>query len=217
METEIASQVRVTGGARIGWLNASWPFASLTASATSIVVAVRMIGTYELRPDDVVALESFGVVPFVGKGVQIVHTRADVPERVVFFSRGDPERLIERIRQTGFAPRASAAAMPQRSMPIRLLPIIIPVVAWNAALFLDGFGPWTPPPPGPLLFLPVPLMFLIAFALPRSSLLQAIVLKPGRSIDEIRGVLNLMLVVSGFMLVVYALFVYLDAKYPMPG
>jgi hypothetical protein len=195
----------ITGGARIGWVNASWPFARLSVSSNSLTVAVGMLGTYAFAPAQVVALEPYGVVPLVGRGVQVIHGHPNYPAKVVFWSFGDPERLIAKIRGTGFVPSCpSAAATSREGIPLRWSAILVALVVWNTLFLLGGFVPWRAPKfPGPLVPAALALAFLSAYALPRSTFLQSLVLKEGRSIEEIRALLSLIQLVCGLLFVVF--------------
>jgi hypothetical protein len=48
------------GGARIGLMNATWPFAVLKVNSERIVLDVVILGTYTFRPDQVVKLSVTG-------------------------------------------------------------------------------------------------------------------------------------------------------------
>jgi hypothetical protein len=61
------------GGARIGWLNASWPFAKLTSSRKAL--ALSCLGSFEFSPAQVVAIEPYRW--FLSHGVRIHHNRPD--------------------------------------------------------------------------------------------------------------------------------------------
>lgn len=191
-----------TGGARIGWVNASWPFAKLDVSASSLTVSSGFFGTYAFTPAQVVALEPYGVIPLIGRGVKIVHGHPEYPAKIIFWCFGDPERLIARIRGVGFVPSCSSAATAiGRGIPVRWASILAAVVLWNALFILDGFLPGRARgAPGPLVIAAMAVAFLCAHALPRSTLLQSLVLKEGRSVDEIRAPLALLRLVTGLLL-----------------
>ncbi|MGA2134245.1 MAG: hypothetical protein ABSH50_18275 [Bryobacteraceae bacterium] len=50
------NEVRVMGGARLGWLNATHPFARLVVSAARLRLH-GLLGSYEFMPGEIVALE----------------------------------------------------------------------------------------------------------------------------------------------------------------
>jgi hypothetical protein len=54
-------------------MNATWPFAQLKLTADQLVLQVVLLGTYVFRPDQVTRVESYGFIPFAGKGVRIHH------------------------------------------------------------------------------------------------------------------------------------------------
>jgi hypothetical protein len=99
------------------------------------------------------------------------------------------ERLLDEVRRTGFLPRASSAAVPNRNgMPVRWTAIILLILLWNARSLLEGFVPWNPPKaPGPFVLLALALVFVTAQAVERSGAAQSWVLKPGRTVGEIRA------------------------------
>ena len=197
--------LEVTGGARIGWVNATWPFAKLSASAKQLSISGSLIGRYSFSPEQVAALEPYGSIPVLASGVRIVHTVQAYPDKIIFWCFGSPKRLIERITALGFQPRASRAQVPQRNgMAFRWSFLILLVVIWNALFLLDGFVPWKEPKgPGPYTLLAIALLFFTALALNFSERFQALALKPGRSISEVRSLALLVLVVSAIMLIAF--------------
>src|SRR5690349_11686502 len=81
--------------------------------------------------------------------------------------------------------------------------IIAFLVVWNGLLLLD----WSTPPhaPGVLTLLAVALAFAIALALTRSSEIEALAMKPGRSVSEILPVVRLAQLITGAMVLVFAI------------
>jgi len=79
-------------------------------------------------------------------------------------------------------------------------------VVWNA-LFLFDFARSSgiPPQPGPFALVALLFAFALSIGTLTSSRLQQLVLKPGRSVGEIRPFLRLLAFVSGFMLVIFSI------------
>ena len=89
------SETSYRGGARIGWVNASWPFARLTVSADKLALA--SLGTYEFSPLQVVSVEPYGSIPLLSSGIRIIHNRADYPEKIIFWCMGNRSRVLAEI------------------------------------------------------------------------------------------------------------------------
>jgi hypothetical protein len=202
----MSGSISVRGGLRVGWLHASWPLARLTASEHCLSVAALMLGAYDFTPDQMIALEPHGNVPVIGHGIRLRHSRPDYPRRIVFWCAGSPEQLIARIqREVGFVPRSPGAAAPamQTGTPVRLRALVVAAATWMLLGLLGGFTRWMGgPPPGPFPLLLLGSVFLGAAAIRRSPDLQTWVLKPGRSVGEIRAVLSVLQLVSGILLAV---------------
>jgi hypothetical protein len=197
--------LKSTGGAQIGWMNATWPLARLTASAHQLSLSGLLLGTYAFSPSDVANLKPYGWLPILGRGIQIIHTNANYPPKIIFWCLG-PERLIRRINALGFQPRAPLTAVPKRNgIPFRWSFLIAVLVVWNALFLLDDFVPWKEPRgPGIYTLLALLILFVTSVAAARSEAFQVLVLKPGRSVTEIRPVLNLVQLISGVMLIAFA-------------
>jgi hypothetical protein len=74
---------KITGGARVGWISASWPFAELSAGPDKLTISIGMLGTYSFAPDEVLALERYAIIPVLGWGVCIRHCNCRL-ERALF-------------------------------------------------------------------------------------------------------------------------------------
>ncbi len=91
------------GGARIGSMNATWPFAQLRLTPEHVVLQVVFLGTYVFRRQQVTSVEPYGLIPFVGKGVRIHHRVDAYPKKIVFwYFCVNPQPIAERIRQYGY-------------------------------------------------------------------------------------------------------------------
>jgi hypothetical protein len=171
-------------------------------------VSGLLIGSYSFTPEDVVGVEPYGSMPLFGRGARIVHTRTDYPAKIVFWTFRNPDRVVEDIRHVGFLGRASSATVPVRTaMAFRWSAVISFVVAWNVLFLLDGSVAWKQPkPPGGFVLLALALVFTAAAAAQRSRAVQSWILKPGRSITEVRPILALLQLVSAFLFIGVALF-----------
>lgn len=195
-----------TGGARVGWVNATWPLVRLTATADSLRVSVLLIGDYTFTPDQVTAITQYTSV--FSCGIQIQHSVPEYPARLIFWTLGSPDAVLAGIQATGFRPQAQPveASLQPQGMPFRWGLFIGVTVVWNVLLMLEMFSQQRPTP-GPLMLLAVAFLFAGALAVLRLPAAQRIVLKPGRSVGEIQPYLRLVLLVSGMMLVVLPFFV----------
>jgi len=86
------------GGARIGLFNATWPFATLTISDTSISLQV-FSRRYSLKKEEVTRLEYFR--GWFSVGVKIVHKGAVLDSHAVFWSF-EPTKVLAEAKRVGF-------------------------------------------------------------------------------------------------------------------
>ena len=208
-----------TGGARIGWTNASWPLAKLEAGPDKLAISVGILGTYSFAPDEVMAVERYVMIPVIGWGIRVRHCKRDCPERVIFWCLGSPDTVLQGIRASGFQPAASrpAAGYQTRGIPIRWSAIIITFAVWNAFFLLGMRGNRFPPLPGPFTVAPLLFLFVLSIGTLKFPLFQRLVLKPGRSVGEIRPLLRLLTFISGFLLVIFSLLLVCGAFNKTPS
>ena len=170
------SEVLFIGGARVGWVSATWPLAKLTASHDRLIVT--SLGTYEFAPEQVEAIERHGSIPILAWGLRIRHNRPDYPESVIFWCMGSRERVLAEIQQTSFTPKAQSSNTRPRSFPIRWTVIAGVVIAWNLLFISDkAITPARTNMPGPFMLLALLLLFAFATAVLSSATLQRTVLR----------------------------------------
>jgi hypothetical protein len=87
-----------TGGARIGWLNASWPFAQISADQGNLIISV-LWRTYAFTLKQVLFIERYSGL--TSEGIRIRHNVAEYPEKIIFW--GNPDKLLNGIWSSGFA------------------------------------------------------------------------------------------------------------------
>jgi hypothetical protein len=71
-----------TGGARLGLLNATWPFARLTADANMLRLSVLGAPLTFTRES---VLELSAMRGFFSRGLQIKHAESAYPKRIIFW------------------------------------------------------------------------------------------------------------------------------------
>lgn len=189
-----------SGGARIGWLNVSWPFGGIEVAPGRITV--RGFGRYDFTPGDVTSVEEVGLLPLITRSHQIHHTNPDYPETIRFISLGGYRELTAAIRQAGFRVGKPVDRV-SRGFPLRIPAVVAIVVLWNALLLLDRLFAIPRSQPGPYATVALAVVLVLATLLPRSALLQRWFLREGRRVSEIKPFLGLLQIVSGFMLVMF--------------
>jgi hypothetical protein len=195
------ADLSVTGGARVGLMNASWPLARLTVGADRLTVSVFLLGTYEFTARQIVSLEPHGSNPVLDRGIRLKHNRPDYPERIEFWTLGGRARLLDRIRAAGFGAAGTDCAVARsRGFPLRWRAVIILLLAWNLPFLIDRLATGhLQAPPG-----------LISAISPG---LQNFLLKDGRTIGEIRQVLRLIRYVSGLIFFALVAFLITDSLF----
>jgi len=147
------------------------------------------------------------MIPVIGWGIRIRHCKTDCPQRVIFWCLGSPNTVLQGIHDSGFVPTASILAIPvRRGFAMRWSVIIIAIAVLNALSLLTPARPnGVPPQLGPFILAPLLFAFALSVGTLISPRLQSIVLKPGRSVGEIRPFLRLLAVISGLLLVVFSI------------
>ena len=210
---DLLDEVSFRGGSRVGWVNASFPLAKLTATRRRL--ALSSLGTYDFTPQHVVRFGTYGSIPLLANGLAIEHNRLDYPARMVFWCMGSRERVLEEIRRTGFVPEGHPVERP-RGMPFRWSFVIALVLAWNALLLLDQRGLLQgllrPALPGIGAIVALASVFLLATGIRVSARLRRLALAPGHQVGEVRGMLGLLQLVSAPLAIGFALAQFLGAR-----
>ena len=165
---------KARGGARIGWVNYSWPLADLRVTEDRLTVTTTMFGlfntgSYTFTRDQVIAIDRHGVIPLIGEGIKIQHLVTNYPRKIIFWCR--PTRVLEGIASVGFPtnqkspdgqPYDSITAPLPSGFPLRWPPVIAFILLWN---LLGGLAFLLQIPRlfGPLAALAVGTLFAISF------------------------------------------------------
>lgn len=191
------TEISFRGGSRIGWANASWPFAKLSLATDQLVISG--LGNVKFTPSQVVSFERCGSIPLLAGGIRINHNRADCPETVIFWCMGNCEKVMSAIAQSGFQP----IGQPSRragGFPIRWSVVITLVVLWNALFLFDQpFGFNQTQSLGPYSLIALLMVLGFATALQKSARLQQFVMRSGHQVGEIKSFLLLLQVITGLL------------------
>ncbi len=194
-------EVSFRGGARVGWLNASWPFATLKVSRSEL--RVSSFGSYDFSQSQVVSIEPYGSIPFLSSGVRINHNRVDYPVTIIFWCVGNRAKVLSAIQDAGFLPSGKASARAP-GFPIRWSVVVAVIVLWNLLFLLDGSVLRPRSSPGPLALVALLSVFAIATATRLSAEVQRVFLREGHHVGEIKSFLLLLQLVTGFISLVFA-------------
>ncbi len=132
------------------------------------------------------ALQPYGSIPIIGRGIRVQHAHPEYPSRIVFFTFRSPDQLLEEVLAVGFHPRGVVDQQAvKHGIPVRWEVIAFALVIWNLLFVLDGFVPWREPKaPGPFVLVALGALFVSALSVSFSARVQSWVLKPGRSVAK---------------------------------
>jgi len=96
------SKAPLTGGARIGGFNASWPFAKLHADAEGLTIKLPFSKTYRFPTSSITSVREYISILFIGWGIRIEHSVPEYPPFVVFWYLGYPSTVLSFLEDCGF-------------------------------------------------------------------------------------------------------------------
>lgn len=204
----------ITGGARIGIANASWPFATLKVSKEKLEVNASIVGNLVFGPNDVVSIKPYTVLPLIGQGIKINHRVDSYNQNVIFWTFKDPLVVINQIMQVGFLNKSyddnlidepSVIEQQQKGgFPIKKSVAIGIIVVWNMLLLLDVVRFVTSDGKGTILGVGAiaavwGILFMTVLSL-LSKGFSKLILKEGRSASDINKFLYLLIFICCFIL-----------------
>ncbi len=95
-------RLQLTGGARIGWVDTTWPLATLTVTPELLTLDSHIMGVFHFFSADIVSLEACTFIPFIARGVRIHHRNSKYNSKIVFWVFRNPIRVIDQIEELGF-------------------------------------------------------------------------------------------------------------------
>ncbi|MFZ6718574.1 hypothetical protein [Undibacterium sp. Ji49W] len=197
-----------TGGSRIGWVNASWPFAKLNISRQKVVLTT--FGKYEFSSDQVVSFEPYGVIPVIASGIRINHNRPDYPDTIIFWCLGRRDTVLNSFAQCGFQACGKASARSQ-GMPMRWSVLIAMLLIWNVLFFLDLPSQLSHlrAEPGPFQILALVSACAFASSAKLSPGVQKMIMREGRHFGEVKSFFGLMQSLTGTLALGFGLAYFL--------
>lgn len=207
-------KVKVTGGAKIGKFNATWPFATLKASREKLELSATIVGNLVFRPADIISFEEISIIPFLKQGVKINHRVEAYKSEVIFWTFSNPQKLIIRIKQTRILTNSNplplsldreiTASQAGGSFPIKTS-AAIGIVVICVVLFLGDFinifdGNEENFPLGIGAQLAIGFLFLTSLLLLIFQPIRPFILKEGRKIADIKNFLLYIMLFCGIML-----------------
>ncbi|PKQ60163.1 hypothetical protein BZG02_20505 [Labilibaculum filiforme] len=209
------TQLNLTGGARIGMANATWPFASLKVTKERLDLNATVVGNLVFRPEDIISIEPYYMMPIIGQGIKINHRIPKYKDKVVFWTFKNPKEVIRQIQQTGFLDNSSSEITPQDSeiiaerqkqggFPIKTPFAVGVVVLWNILFLMDFFKSTTGDsngiPIGKGAITALGLVFITSLLILVSKGFRKLALKEGREIKDISKFLYFIMFICGFMM-----------------
>ncbi|MEQ8553423.1 MAG: hypothetical protein RIC53_12275 [Cyclobacteriaceae bacterium] len=209
-------EIKETGGARIGMANATWPFATLTVNESRLTLNATIVGNLTFKPSDIISIEPYKVIPLLGQGIRINHRVNNYKEKVIFWTMKSPGELIKKIELTGFltntqpiSPEQEQEIAKQQSaggFPIKIWFAVAVVVIWNL-LFLYDFTNSNKEqlPIGIGVKSALGFVFGTGLLLLISEPFRKLVLKEGRTLNDIKKFVLFLMLISGLMLLQFSL------------
>jgi hypothetical protein len=120
--------------------------------------------------------------------------------------------VLQGIRDAGFDPKGIEQANARGAgIPVRWSAIIGAIALWNLLFILPFLGqPRGRSPAGWRVLFPLYAALVLVFATLKFGTIQQLVLKPGRSVGEIRPFLRLLAFICGLLAIVFSVIVLLN-------
>ncbi|WP_346986251.1 hypothetical protein [Chryseobacterium sp. POE27] len=206
-------QFKLTGGARIGRANATYPFADLYVDENILKINASLVGSLIFQPQDIIMIKPYSSIPLIGQGIKILHRVDNYKQNVIFWTMKDPQFVISEIKQTGFLEKANfpltekdqeiIRQQRQGGFPLKpFLPVVF-ILLWNGLLLYD-FVPFflqkdSGRPFGFGVCSALGLLFLMALMTLVSGGFRKLILKEGRDLEDIKKFAIFILLISGIM------------------
>ena len=143
----MSENYKLTGGARIGRANATYPLADFYVDKNILKINASIVGNLVFRPEDIISIETYNFIPLLAQGIKINHKIQNYNPKVFFWTFKDPETVLTEIKRTGFLEnknynlstedKSIIERQNQGGFPIKKNIAIFYVIVWNILLLSD--------------------------------------------------------------------------------
>ncbi len=216
----MSEKFTLTGGARIGMANASYPFADLYVDKEILKINASIVANLMFQPKDIISIEPYTFIPLIGQGIKINHRIENYNPKVIFWTFKDPNSVIGEIKKTGFLQNLNSEISSndleiikkqnEGGFPLKKSVAIFFIVAWNL-LFLSDIIPFfvkgetEGSPFGIGINLAIGLLFISSILAIVSEKFRKVILKENRNFDDIKKFAYFIALISGIMFVAFTI------------
>ena len=209
------NEISKIGGARIGKMNATFPFASLNVNSNGLFLNVLIFGNYQFPFNKIIKIEKVGWLPFLGWGIRIYHTIEDYPSKIIFWCFSNPINLKSEIdsiaafkpeeEKTIFEKLEETSEIEKRKnndrLPIKTKYKVLGVIIWNLLFVIDIAVYMLPKNkfPGPFILIALLGALTVFCLLKFNKAFREKILIDSNSYKKIEGFINLSLLVLSFL------------------
>ena len=210
----------LTGGARIGNSNATYPFANLYVDKEILKLNASIIGNLIFEPKDIISIKPYVFIPLIGQGIKINHRVEKYNSKVIFWTFKDPNFVITEIQKTDFMTNTDSVIsledlkiiekQNQEESPLKKSVVIFFIVAWNL-LFLSDIIPFflkgetESSPIGIGMNLAIGLIFVSSILAIVSEKFRKVILKENKNFDDIKKFAYFVAFTSGIMFIAFTI------------
>ncbi|MDX6188399.1 hypothetical protein SGQ83_03480 [Flavobacterium sp. Fl-318] len=216
----MSEKYTLTGGARIGKANASYPLANLYVDKDVLKINASIVGNLVFLPKDIISIEAYTSIPIIGNGIKIKHRVEKYNSEVIFWTFKNLETVLNEIKNTGFLENTNSELSEhdfeiierqnKGGFPIKKGAVLFFVVTWNF-LFLYDIVPFflqEKPEGFPIgigMNLAVGLVLISSILVLVSEKFRKLILKEDREINDIKGFIYLLIVVCGLLFIQFTI------------
>jgi len=216
----MSEKFTLTGGARIGMANASYPFADLYVDKEILKINASIVGNLMFQPKDIISIETYTLIPLIGQGIKINHRIENYNPKVIFWTFKDPNFVIGEIKKTGFLENLDSEIsssdlevirkQKEGGFPLKKSVAVIFIVAWNLLFLSDIISFFLKAetegsPIGIGINLAVGLIFVSSILAIVSEKFRKIILKENRNFEDIKKFAYFIALISGIMFIVFTI------------